>query len=314
MRLSQLVDNYVAYKQALGMHFHSEAGILKAFCRTMGNVCITEVDPAAIEAFLIGKGPVTAYWHVKFRALSGFYRYLLSRGHIEICPLPTSMPKSPKQTVPYIYSRDDLNRLLAATDALHSPSSPLQADTIRMLLLTLYGTGLRISEVLSLRLSDVDLSETLIVVNKSKFYKTRLVPIGTHLTEHLRAYAEKRRQLPRPSGKHSAFFATRTGNALSYDRVRKLFSHLRTLTGIRRKDGSRYRPRIHDLRHTFAVHRVETWCREGADVQRLLPKLSTYMGHVDVAETQVYLTMTPELLQQASQRFERYSLPEVAHE
>jgi integrase len=89
------------------------------------------------------------------------------------------------------------------------------------------------------------------------------------------------------------------------------FRMLRNLAAIHGKKGARYRPRIHDLRHTSAVHRLETWYREKADVQRLLPQLSTYLGHVGVAETQRYLTMTPELLREANQRFERYTLTEV---
>jgi integrase len=83
--------------------------------------------------------------------------------------------------------------------------------------------------------------------------------------------------------------------------------------GIRREHGARYAPRIHDLRHTAAVHRLEAWYREGADVQRLLPLLATYLGHVGIAETQCYLTMTPFLLDAASRRFERYALGEVQH-
>lgn len=314
MRLSELVTRYVIFKQAMGMCFHSQSGILRSFCRTMGDVRITEVDPSSVAAFLAGKGPVTAYWHLKFSALSGFYRFLVSRGYIGASPLPKAVPRKPESRTPHIYTHEELQRLLAATDALHTSLSSLQAATFHALLLTLYGTGLRISEALSLKLVDVDLTESLIIVHNSKFYKTRLVPIGCHLTENLCTYAKKRRQLPCPAGKDAAFFTTRTGNALSYDRTRDVFSRLRTLAGIRRTDNQRYGPRIHDIRHTFAVHRLEAWYREGADVQRLLPQLSTYLGHVNVRETQVYLSMTVELLQQASQRFEHYCLAEVTHE
>jgi integrase/recombinase XerD len=95
--------------------------------------------------------------------------------------------------------------------------------------------------------------------------------------------------------------------------MQKTFSRLRNLSGIPRRDGTRCYPRIHDLRHTFSVHRLEAWYREGADVQRLLPQLSTYLGHTDVAETQCYLSMTPDLLREANLRFEHYVLSEVNH-
>ena len=94
----------------------------------------------------------------------------------------------------------------------------------------------------------------------------------------------------------------------------RAFVRLRAIAGIAREDGARYQPRLHDLRHAMAVHRLVAWYREGADVQRLLPQLATYLGHVDVAATQRYLTMTPELLREASRRFERYAQPEVGHE
>ena len=89
------------------------------------------------------------------------------------------------------------------------------------------------------------------------------------------------------------------------------FKRLRDHTGIHRTDGGRYQPRLHDLRHSFAVHRLISWYQQGANVQQLLPNLSVYLGHVNVASTQVYLTMTPELLQEANARFERYARKEV---
>jgi site-specific recombinase XerD len=126
-------------------------------------------------------------------------------------------------------------------------------------------------------------------------------------------YLSRRRQLPLPAGENSAFLATRTGIRLDYKRVNKLFCRLRKVAEIRREATARYQPRIHDIRHAAAVHRVIAWYRAGADVQRLLPQLATYLGHVDIRSTQCYLSMTTELLQEASLRFERYAQPEVRH-
>ncbi len=112
----------------------------------------------------------------------------------------------------------------------------------------------------------------------------------------------------------ATFFVTRTGIAVTRGLAEPAFVHLRDIAGVARKDGARYQPRLHDLRHSRAVHCLVAWYREGADVQRLLPQLATYLGHVDVAATQRYLTMTPDLLREASLRFERYALPEVYHE
>ena len=311
MKLSELISVYVSFKQSLGMRYHSQAGRLRSFLRVVGDGEASHVAPSAVEAFLACSGP--ASWHWNYGVLNGFYAFALSRGYIGSSPLPRTVPKRPEPHRPHIYTTDELGALLAATDTLLTPMSPLQAATFRTLLLTLYGAGLRISEALSMTIADVDLPERVITVRISKFYKTRLVPIGPRLTARLCAYLEKRRKLPCPWGEDSTFFATRTGRPLAYDRARKVFRLLRSRAGIRREDGARYAPRIHDLRHTAAVHRLEAWYREGADVQRLLPLLATYLGHVGIAETQCYLTMTPFLLDAASRRFEQYALWEVQH-
>jgi len=314
MRLHDLVDTYVDFKRSLGMRFCSDAGVLRAFCRAVGEIDVADVKPEVVLAFIAGTGPVTAQWRQKFRVLGSFYSYALGRGFATTSPLPTTVPKLPPPLTPYIYCTDELKRLLAATDTLQTPKSPLQALTLRTLLLLLYGTGMRIGEALSLALYDFDLTNRVLTVRDTKFFKSRLVPIGPQLTRLLAAYARQRRQLPMPAGEASAFFATRTGNWLQYGNVGRLFRRARMVAGIRRESGARYQPRIHDMRHTAALHRLIAWYRAGADVQRLLPQLATYLGHVDVGSTQRYLSMTPELLHEASQRFEQYAQPETYHE
>ena len=308
MKLSQVVNQYVTFKQSIGMCFQTEAGILRSFCRVLGDINITEVEPDSVLVFISGKGPVTTWWHQKFIVLNGFYRFAIGRGYADSSPLPTTIPKRPEPLAPYIYTQEELRRLVAATDMLETSKSPLQAATFRTLLLTLYGTCLRISEALSLTLADVDLSDSLITVRQTKFYKSRLVPIGPKLTEVLNNYVSERRQLPQPAGENSAFLAARTGNALTYSWVKQVFANLRKRAGVHRKDGARYQPRIHDIRHTSATHRLVAWYRKGADVQRLLPVLATFLGHKDICGTQRYLSMIPELLDEALRRFERYTM------
>lgn len=314
MKLHQHVTDYIAFKQALGGRFQTEARILKAFSRAMGDVDITEVEPTSVQAFIAGKGAVTSFWHQKFGVLTRFYRFLMIRNYVDSIPLPKTVPKRPEPMKPYIYTPEDLRRLLAATNKLQSPWSPLRVCTFHTLILTLYSTGLRIGEALSLTLADVNFLESLIMVRTGKFFKTRLVPIGPRLCDTLRAYVQRRRKLPCPQGEDSAFFVTRSGNALTYDQARKVFPILRNLAGIHREKEARYQPRVHDIRHTMAVHRLLSWYRQGADVQRLLPQLSTYLGHRDIAATQRYLTVIPEIQNQASRRFEHYAMQEVEDE
>ncbi len=313
MRLSLVVYEYVTLKQSIGLIFKSQAKMLTYFYRALDDKDISEVEPDAVLRFISGNGPVTSFWHSKFSILKGFYQFAISRRYVDVSPLPTTIPKRPESPPPYIYTTEELCRLLAATNTLDTPLSPLQAISFRTLLLTLYGTGLRISEALSLTLKEVNLLDRLITVRNCKFHKSRLVPTGPTLTQTLDTYARKRRQLPLPAAEESAFFVTRTGNAISYDWVNDIWQILRKRADICRTDGGP-RPRVHDLRATFAVHRLISWYREGADVQRMLPLLSTYLGHLDISGTQCYLSMVPELLAEACQRFEQYALPEVNHE
>jgi len=312
MKLHDLVEAYIDYKRSLGMRLRSQAAVLRSYCRHMGDICVDEVKAESVLAFVAGTGPVTTRWFETYTVLAGLYQYAISRGFTTKSPLPVNLPHRPPPFAAYVYTVDDLERLLAATDLLQSVLSPMLALTMRTTLLLLYGTGMRIGEALSLTLQDVDLGEHLITVRDTKFFKTRLVPIGPRLGKALRHYHSCRCALPLPAGANSAFLATHTGIHLNYKRVNKLFCRIREAAGIRRQ-GARYQPRLHDIRHTAAVHRVIGWYRAGANVQALLPKLATYLGHLDIRSTQCYLSMTSELLQEASFRFERYANQEVCH-
>lgn len=314
MNLAQVVHDYVALKQSMGSRFRTEAAILKAFCKAVGDVAITDVEPQQVTSYLAGSGTVTRYWHRKYEALTGFYRFALGRGYVALSPLPKTVPQRPEPFRPYIFPEEELRRLFKAAGELEAPRIALQGATLRPLLLLLYGAGLRISEALALTLADVDLSAQVLTIRESKFYKTRLVPIGPRLAAILRTYADDRRRQGPANDPADSFFVTRTDTAVTRRMAESAFVRLRNSANIARADGARYQPRLHDLRHTMAVHRLVAWYREGADVQRLLPQLATYLGHVNVAATQRYLTMTPALLDAASRRFERYAQPEVGHE
>jgi integrase/recombinase XerD len=305
MKLSDLASRYVAYKQDMGMRFHTEARTLKSFCRTMGDVAMAEITPDRVLAYIAGTGPVTRFWHRKYEVLRGLYRFAAARGHVECSPLPRIIPAAP-EFVPHIFSHDELQRLLDAGIWCEGPRSKLEPHTWRMLILLLYGAALRISKALALTLADVDLSAGILTIRESKFYKTRLVPMSAELTSVLQTYVAWRDREHSP-GPNAALFLTRNGAPLARYTAENVFRRLRVRAGVLRRDGGRHQPRLHDLRHAAAVHRLISWYRQGADVQRLLPQLATYLGHIHIAATQRYLTMTPELLYEASQRFEQYA-------
>jgi site-specific recombinase XerD len=316
MKLTQLIAQYVAFRKSLGQDFESDRRRLATFSRFVGESAeIDSVKPLQVAAFLTGRDPITGYWHLKYRTLRGFFSYAVTRGYLSRSPLPATVPKPPARFVPHIYSREELRRLLDGTASYqkHKTRIVMEPLTFRAMLLLLYGAGLRVSEALSLNLADVDVQEAVIVIRDTKFYKTRLVPLGSDLNDVMTKYAKQRNRDGHSQSNNAPFFVTKLGARISSRLLRHAFQRLRTHSGVRRKDDPQHQPRLHDLRHAASVHRLTAWYREGKDVQRLLPLLSTYLGHVDIASTQRYLTMTPELLLEASKRFARYVFGEVSH-
>jgi len=235
--------------------------------------------------------------------LRGLYRFALARGLARRCPLPLSAPKVAVPFTPYIYSQPELRRLLQAVTPERTKG--LSPQTMRTLLLLLYGAGLRLSEALKLEQDDVDIPERLLQVRQSKFFKSRLVPIGPKLAQVLADYQTER---PADDGSHRRFLRTDKGAPVSVATAERIFRDLRLAAEVKRPEGCRYQPRLHDLRHAMATHCLVNGYRNGADVQALLVNLSVYLGHVGLSGTQKYLTMTPDLRQQAGARFARYAL------
>jgi integrase/recombinase XerD len=307
MTLTEAIESYLSLKQSLGAVFSADARILRSFGRVLGDVPLDSIGHDACQKFCRGSGPPTRFWERKHQTLRGFFSYLITRGYLMASPLAHASPRVARSFQAYIYSHDQLRRLLAATTILETTRSPQQPLTFRTLLLLLYGAGLRPGEALRLRLCDVDLSERILAIWDTKFFKSRLVPIGTDLCKALQSYRCVRQRLALPDEMRSPFFCTRAGHAVSLARLESIFIRLREHAGICRPVSDRWQPRLHDLRHTFAVHRVIAWYREGADMQTSLPLLATYLGHINLSGTQTYLTMTAELLGEASLKFERYA-------
>jgi integrase/recombinase XerD len=238
MTLGEVISAYVALRQAMGQKFTSDRAVLQAFGRAMGSDrAVQEVDPERVRAFL--GSPAMGTWHRRRCTLTGFYRYAVSRGHVPASPLPTTVPKRSPPFVPYVYTQDDLRRLLEATASYRKTHRLLEPHTFRAILLVLYGAGLRISEALALRLADVDFAEAVLLVRATKFYKSRLVPLGTHLHTALAHYATARRHGGAADGPDGVFFVGRTGRPLTIHTLQQSFRQLRAYAGIRRAAGAR---------------------------------------------------------------------------
>lgn len=307
MKLKEAIEHYVAHKQSLGMHFKTSARILCAFAKSIGECDLQDVPPERVKLFIYGTGPVTSTLHTKHTAVRGLYRYSLNRGYVTNSPVPTEIPKAPEKFVAHIYTLDELRRIFAAADRQRHQRCKLETHTIRALVLLLYGAALRLSEALRLTLADMDLDQNVLTIRDTKFFKTRWVPIGPDLRKAVDAYLEIRAERMHPAPPEAFLLLTRESEPVNIQLAELSFKRLCEVANVHRSDKSRFGPRLHDLRHSFAVHRLIACYREGGNVQQLLLQLSTYLGHADLNSTQRYLTLTPELLRHASNRFEKYA-------
>ena len=213
---------------------------------------------------------------------------------------------SHRRLAPHIYCDEEIAQMLAAASEL-PPYQGLRPASMQCLLGLLAATGLRVSEAFGLHREDVDLDRGVLCVRQTKFHKSRYVPLHPSAAEALAEYA-KRRDCHLPLSREPTFFLLDDGRPLRYRETLHTFHRIRTRLGWDRAPGRR--PRLYDLRHTFACHRLLQWYREGVDVAWAVPLLSTYLGHAKVTDTYWYLTGIPALMAIAGERFER--LTEVA--
>jgi integrase/recombinase XerD len=306
MKLLQAIDNYVTLKRSLGAVYTSTHKILRSFAKLVGDIPIEEINAEQCRQFCYADGAATKRSVDKHHTVRRFFRHLVARGHLTSSPAEEPTRRLVSTFLPHIYTRNELERLLDAALRLANRFG-FDGYTLRTLLLLLYATGLRVGEALALRCCDIEVSQQVLTVWRSKFFKSRLVPFGQDLARALKAYRDRRNTFPLADGERSAFFATRAGKPIHLGRVEAAFDRIRKEEGIHRPDTDSHNPRIHDLRATFAVHQLVSWYREGINVQERLPFLATYLGHTSLSGTQVYLRMTSELLIEASRLFEMYA-------
>ena len=239
-------------------------------------------------------------WHAKrLSAVRGFAAYLAT-----INPASETLPRGllpgrASRTAPYLYSPTQIQALMAAAARL---SCPLRAATFEAFIGLMAATGLRTGEAMALDRADADLSDSTLIIRCSKLGKSRLVPLHETTTAALASYAGRRDQLcPQPVT--PAFFLSGAGTRLNHTNASTTFAGLLAAAGITAEPGTR-RPRLYDLRHTFAVATLASWHAEGADAQARLPALATYLGHVKPSSTYWYLQAEPELLAAAAARLE----------
>ena len=243
----------------------------------------------------------------RLQILQRFFAYARSSGAITTNPVTPQLLDEvgipSRSYTPFIYTQAQVAMLVAAAGRLPRMNTfALRPEAMATILSLLYTLGLRISEAVGLRIGDIDFEQQTILVRQTKFYKERYVPFGPKLGSCLQRYLAKRRTVTPDERKEDLVFLRWANRPVTTSLIQRHFRQLVKDAGIAH-DVTQSRPRLHDFRHAFAVHRLLRWYREGVDVQSRLVLLSTFMGHVSIYSTQVYLTITGSLLQEGSNRF-----------
>jgi len=304
---------YIRHQSALGKQFRSPKWVLCGLARSLNARGAEDLDAEQFEAWRCERAHMSP---TSQRALAMIVRRLcLYRRRTEpdcFVPDPLHFPRRAAPVTPVILGGPEVARMLAAVDALPpQPQFPLRRSVLRIAIILLYTTGLRLGELARLTLADIDLRQRTLCIRASKFHKTRLVPLSVSTARALRRYLQERLAAPWDLslaapllGHHHGcvrfrgYLSSALGRALSDVFVA---AHIHGPLG--------QRPRVHDFRHSFAVQALLRWYRAGANVQAKLPQLSMYLGHVSISSTAYYLHFVPQIAAAAHRRFARHFGP-----
>lgn len=302
-----LANAYLGERRRLGFALHRSGSLTLAFARFadandhQGPLTAAIVLRWAREEALYAE-PFT--WAGRVNVLRPFAHYLSDSEPATEFPSGSPFGRSHRRLAPHIYTPVEVEALVMAARRLPPPGG-LTSATFATLFGLLAATGLRISEALRLCCGDLDDAEEQLTVRHAKFQRSRLVPLHPTVTDALRAYLPVRaKQGPMDAGS-PLFMSEKTGGALQYHSVRRVFGLISAELGITARGGHRA-VRIHDLRHSFICRRVMLWQEAGADLDNALMALSTYVGHVNAADTYWYLQAVPDLMAIAGDRFEAF--------
>jgi integrase len=305
--MTALANDYLTERGQLGFDLTIQGSQIKTFARFVDESGHT--GPLTIQVVLgwvkgRAKNATPFSWARRLETLRPFARYLIALDPVTEFPKTAIFGGAHRRLTPHIYSDGEIGELMAAARCL-PPAGTLRPITYETIFGLIAATGLRISEAMHLRCGDVDLEQDLLTVRKTKFCKSRHVPLHATTVAALRRYLEVRTRHG-DAGADAPMFLSIRGRQLSTRMVHHAFQALRARqTWINR--GAHPEIRIHDLRHTFICRRVLLWYDGGADIDNAMAALSTYVGHVKISDTYWYLTGVPDLMAVAGRRFEDFA-------
>lgn len=309
------IKGFLEHKRALGRLFWTEENVLRLLDRYLikqGVENIDRITPQVLELFIASRPRIKprSYNHL-VSVVHRLFDWLVGQDLLPQSPLHVGKRRETSRRIPFIFNITQAHKLLDAAGHFRDNSRALlRGISYKTIFALLYGLGLRAGEVSRLCWKDVDLVRHLLVIRKTKFAKDRLVPFGPKIEEQLQYYQGCRRQhsgTPRPE---DPVFTFQRNNPIHPGTISQTFHSLFPQLHIDVPSGVAP-PRLHDLRHSFAVGTLLRWYRSGIDPTKRLIHLSTFLGHVDPASTAVYLTITADLYREANIRFEQYAAPAI---
>jgi len=312
--LANHITEYISLKQSIGFKYHSPAENLYRFDKFCVNEKLTEIrlDSDIIEKWIAPRKSESPNTRVaRISALKGFAEYLTNLNIPVERPSVKGYTTNQWQYTPYIFTHDEIKDFIKNADSLEKPARNSMFHIIfPALIRTIYGCGMRVSEALSLRIKDVDLQSGTLIIQNSKFGRSRLLPISSSLKNFLADYIPKIHHYPLDS---DFLFPNSSGEQYSQRTVYDKFRIVLWQSGI--SHGGRGKgPRVHDFRHTFAVHSLQKCINDGVDTYAFLPVLAAYLGHSKITTTEMYLRLTSEIypdILRKSESISHIAIPEV---
>lgn len=307
--------DFLGHQRSLGKRFINEERALRLFDQYLVDEkvgTLAEITPPLIDAFLASRprSRPRSYNHL-LSVVRRLFKWLVRQERATQSPVQSQPRHATAAQVTFLFNRTQAQQLLKVAAELPDNNNGRNRGRIYSLIFALmYGLGLRVGEAARLRIQDVDLERNLLVICETKFLKSRLVPYGPKLGARLREYLPQQKECenaPDPTMPLFSFARDRS-TPINPSTITQTFHALWPQLGLKVSVGSSP-PRLHCLRHSFAVGTLLRWYRSGVNPQERLWDLSTFMGHVHPASTAVYLTITAELMEEASQRFNRFAAP-----